>query len=355
MKAKDPVIAITGCGGTPAYNVVTSLRRVDRPWRIIGLDCDQYRIRLMKGFDRKYLVPSSSESDYITAMNRVLEAEGVEFLHPQTDVEVGVVSEKRQQVQARMMLPDDDVVQLCHDKYRLIERLRMLKIPAARSFLIKNNVELRTAMDQIGPKMWVRAIRGAAGRGSLPVEKIDHARMWIDYWNGLGSFAAEEYLPGRNYGWQAVYDRGELKGSIAWERLQYVMQSVAPSGVTGTTAIARYINNDEVHEMGRRTVEAVDPHPTGIFGVDMKESSAGVPCVTEINVGRFYQPSYMFAAAGYNIVQLFFNLALNEGQSGDFPIRAKVPENRYWIRGIDVPPVLCDIDNFIEPGQPCDS
>ena len=99
MNANLRTIAITGCGGTPAYNVVNSLRHTGDPLRVIGVECDRYRIRLMEGFDRKYLVPSSTAADYIAVQNRVLEAEEVDFLHPQTDAEVGVLSARRQQVQ----------------------------------------------------------------------------------------------------------------------------------------------------------------------------------------------------------------------------------------------------------------
>src|SRR5262249_45700025 len=130
--------------------------------------------------------------------------------------------------------------------------------------------------------------------------------------------------------------------------------TVAPSGVTGTTAISRYTDSDEVHRMGRLTVESVDPCPTGIYGVDLKENATGVPYVTEINVGRFYQQSFLFAGAGYNLVQLFFDLALNKIEVGRYPIRPSIPENQYWLRGHDVAPVCRSIEKFQETGEACE-
>lgn len=354
MDTGPRIVAITGCGGIPAQNVVLSLKQGGGSYRLVGVECNKYHVHLTRGFDKKYLVPRSSDPDYVSMLNRIIETEGVEFLHPQPDQEVGILSAKRGQIQARMMLPSDAVVQLCHDKFRLIERLHQIGIPAARSFLIKDSRGLETAIDEIGPKVWIRAVRGAAGRGALPVEKIEHARMWIDYWQGWGAFAAEEYLPGRNFGWQAVYKDGRLAGSIAFERIEYAMSAVAPSGVTGTTAISRYTDSDEVHCMGRLTVESVDPCPTGIYGVDLKENAAGEPCVTEINLGRFYQMSLMFAGTGYNLVQLFFELALNKIEVGRYPIRPNIPKNQYWLRGHDVTPVCRSIERFLEPGQACE-
>jgi carbamoyl-phosphate synthase large subunit len=178
--------------------------------------------------------------------------------------------------------------------------------------------------------------------------------MWVDYWDGWGSFVAEEYLPGRNLAWQGVFKNGELVGSIAWERVAYVMPQASPSGITGTPAVARLINDEDVHTIGRQIVKAIDPCATGIFGVDFKESSEGIPCVTEVNPGRFFQPSFMYAQYGYNLVAMFFEVALGKAQPGDFDIQAGVPDDSYWLRGLDVFPVLRRFKAFPKAGQVCE-
>lgn len=151
---------------------------------------------------------------------------------------------------------------------------------------------------------------------------------------------AEEYLPGRNLAWQGVYRDGVLVGSIAWERIQYIIVHASPSGVTGTPSVAALRNDDDVHRLARRAVEAIDPRPTGIFGVDLKEDGTDAPRVTEINVGRFFTPSYMYARGGYNLVRAFFDVALGRPDASGLPVRAHVPDDLYWLRGIDLPPTL---------------
>ena len=337
-------LLLTGSGGTPTQNVVNSLRHEKSDYRIIGADCDPFNVFLTKGYDRKYRVPRSDDSSYVQVLNEIIAKEGIDFLHAQPDVEVGVISANRDHIDAPVCLPSKEEVALCHDKYELIIALRKAGVPCAQSFLINNEADLDEAFNTLKSKVWLRLIRGAGGRGSLPVEDIVLAKRWIDYWEGWGRFSAEEFLPGRNLAWQCAYKDGSLIGSIAWERIRYIIRHVSPSGITGTPSVARFINDDDVHKIGNEAVKAIAETPNGVYGVDMRANSDGVPCVTEINPGRFFTPSYMYAQAGYNLVRKFFDVALDQKSESPLETRAVIPENTYWIRGIDVNPVLIRID-----------
>jgi len=76
----------------------------------------------------------------------------------------------------------------------------------------------------------------------------------------------------------------------------------------------------------------------------------GVPCVTEINPGRFFTPSYMYVEAGINLPEIYLELAFDE------PI-PKLPKfNAFkhkilWIRGIDVEPVSTKASDILKPNS----
>ena len=348
-----PVILLTGCGGVPAQNVVWSLQHSEDKYHIIGVESDKFNIALTEGFSQKYLVPAARDSRYSAIINQIAERENAELIHAQPDVEVGVLSEKREEIQTRLILPSKEAVKVCHDKYKFIKTLQKRGLPVAESFLLKNEDDLEIATKKLGSKIWVRAIRGVVGgRGSLPTENIQHAKMWIDYWNGWGTFVAEEYLPGRNLAWQGAYFEGKIIGSIAYERIRYIVSHVSPSGITGNISVGRIIDEEEVHKLARKTVETIDSKPTGVFGVDMKGNVDNVICVTEVNPGRFFAPCYMYASAGYNLVQMFFDVAFGEANPNDFEDKAHIPENLYWIRGIDTKPVVRKMDKFPVLGEP---
>ncbi len=342
-------VVLTGCGGIPTQNVAWCLRHNLDDYRIIGVDCDKYHIHLTEGFDRKYLVPRASEGGYVETLNRVIEKEGAEFVHPQPDVEVAALSEARDQLLARTFLPRRSTVSLCHDKYALLQALEKKRIPVARSMLLEEEDDVDRAFQVIGDKIWLRLTRGAGGRGSLPVEDTGLAKKWVQYWNGWGKFSAEEYLPGRNLAWQGLFRRGRLLACVSWERIRYIISHVSPSGITGTPSVARLIDDDRVHRIGEQSIRAIDEMPDGVFGVDLKENAQGVPCVTEVNPGRFFTPSYMYAKAGYNIVRAYFQVAFD--QSVEIGPRFSAGNELFWIRGIDANPVMVRMQRNLRIGQ----
>jgi len=329
---------VTGAGGTAAVNFVRSIREAIEEIYIVGTDSSKYHVHLAREVDEKYIVPKSNEADYIDKLNEVIEKENIQFLHAQPDVEIGRISEDREKLKAKVFLPDKKTVKLCHNKFVLIQHLNRKNLPAARNILIKNDENIKDAFKEFGKKIWLRAIRGAGGKGSLPVEKLDHARAWIDYWDGWGNFVAEEYLPGRNMAWQGIFKDGELVTSLVWERIEYIISHVSPSGITGTPSVARIISNEKVNKIAVEVVSSITKKPNGILSIDFKENKVGIPCVTEINPGRFFTPSYMYVRAGVNLPEIYLKLAFDES----FPKLPKFnafKERIWWIRGIDIEPV----------------
>ena len=335
-------ILVTGAGGTPSINFVKALRESGESFYIVGTDCNRYHINLAMQVDKRYIVPRSTEENYIKKLNEIIEKENIQFLHAQPDVEVGRISKERERLRTKVFLPDKGTVKLCHNKFKLIQYLHEKNLPVAKNILIEDTEDIKVAFKNFGKKIWLRAIKGAGGKGSLPVEKFDHAEAWIDYWNGWGNFVAEEYLPGRNMAWQAIFKDGELITSLVWERLEYIISHVSPSGITGTPSVAKIITNDKVNEIAVKVVNSIATKPNGIFSIDFKENKAGVPCVTEINPGRFFTPSYMYVKAGINFPEVYLKLAFDESIP-KLPKFNAFKNKILWIRGIDVEPIAVKV------------
>jgi len=334
-------VLVTGAGGIPSINFARALRESSEKVYLVGTDCNRYHINLAKEMNKKYVVPKSNEAGYIEKLNEITKKEEIQFLHAQPDMEVGRISEEREKLRAKVFLPDKETVKLCHNKFQLIRYLNERGLPAARNILIIDEEDVETAFKEFGEKIWLRAIRGAGGKGSLPVEKVDHAKAWIDYWNGWGNFVAEEYLPGRNLAWQAIFKDGELITSLVWERIEYIISHVSPSGITGTPSVARIITDERVNEIAVMVVNSITKKANGIFSIDFKENKTGVPCVTEINPGRFFTPSYMYVRAGVNLPEIYLKLAYDEPVP-KLPKFNAFKKKILWIRGIDVEPVAVE-------------
>lgn len=181
----------------------------------------------------------------------------------------------------KTFLPTREEIELCQDKAKTAQLLRGM---APKTY-------------------WVRDTHGAGGSG---------AQM------------CSEFLPGRNYSVELLYDKGELIGQFTKERLAYDLKgSKEPTKQMGSSAVSKCIKSKRLEDMARTAVEIVADHcetiPHGVYAIDFKENEDGQAKITEINPGRFLTASYVyFYSTGYNLplamVKRFFNEEYKLGQ-----------------------------------------
>lgn len=344
-------ILVSGCGPA-SINFIKSIRIAPEKISIVGTDINKHHILLSQA-DKTYLVPRATDQNYIEKLNEIIIKEKIEFLHPQPDVEVAVISEKREKLEAFTFLPSKKTIQVCQDKFLTTKVWKKRGIITAKTFELKNEKDVEKAFNELGSPIWIRAKRGAGGRGSTPASKKETALAWIKYWKSRSKdleFIAQEYLGGRNLALHSLFKNGELVMCMARERLEYIYPYLAPSGITGTPSVQRTLHDAKLNKIGIEAVLAVDSEYNGIACVDLKENEDGIPCPTEINAGRMFTTSYFFSFAGAklysecsmpvewfaNIPYLYLRLAYKETipQIPKFNI---LPENLYWVRHMDAP------------------
>jgi len=342
-------IMVTGAGGPAAINFIMSLRIAPEKMFILGTETDSYRTHLAPT-DSIYRVPSARESEYIDVINEIVRKEKIELLHPQPDVEVKVISENREKLEANVFLPSKRAIRICQDKWESTRTWLKKDVPTAKTIELKKESDVKKAFEKLGVPIWIRAKRGAGGKGSTPAYNEETALAWIRYWKARGKdweFIAQEYLGGRNIGFHSLWKDGELVVSMARERIEYIYPHLSPSGITGTPAVQRTIHDEKVNEIATEAVLAIDPNFEGIACVDLKENSEGIPCVTEINAGRMFTTSFFFSYASKTVLQdysanipyLYVKLAYKE-TIPKLPKYNILPEGLYWIRHIDAPAKL---------------
>lgn len=334
-------ILVTGAGGPAGVNFIKSLRLAPEKFFIAGSDISKYYIEL-PDVDVRYLGIPCKDPNYPEYLNRIIEKDKIEVVHPQPDVEVRAISESREKINAKIFLPKKETIRICQDKFESAKIWSSKGIPVARTLPISDEGSIRKASGELGFPMWIRATTGAGGRGSTPCYNIDTALSWMKYWQSRGEdwdFIAQGYLPGRNLAFHSLWKDGELVVSQVRERLEYIYAYLAPSGITGTPSVAVSRDRSDVDKIATDCILAIDKSPDGIFCVDLKEDKKGIPCPTEINAGRFFTTSLFFAAAGLNLPHIYMKLAYDE----------KVPKMKkynalgadlYWIRHMDSGPIL---------------
>ena len=335
---------MTGAGGSAAINFIKCLRMVkNEKFFLVGSDINRFHLEL-SDVDKRYILPKATDDSYIDALNMLIERENIHMVHPQPDIEVRVIAENRKRINAITRLPRTKTVKICQDKFLTSEILSKNNISVPKSVLVKNESDLEKYFDSLKEcsptkKVWIRAVRGAGSRAALPISTVDQAKMWIDYWErekgiGYGDFMLCEFLPGKEFAWQSIWDDGELIVSQARERLEYLFGNITPSGQTSTPSIAVTVHRDDINEIATKAVKAIDKHATGIFCIDIKEDAFGKPKITEINVGRFFTTSNFFAEAGCNMPYYHIKLAFGE-EIPSTPKYNPIPEGIFWVRVVD--------------------
>jgi biotin carboxylase len=339
-------ILCTGAGGPAGINFIQSLRLGPEKMVVIGTEADAFYVHLAPT-NKSYLVPRAADPSYIDKLNEIIQKERIEFLHAQPDVEVEAVSENRERINTSVFLPSKAAVKACQDKLESARIWRKKNVPVAKTIELNDYNDVEQAFEKMGGPVWIRARRGAGGKGSTPADNKETALSWVRYWKSrkvTWGFIAQESLPGRNIAFHSLWKDGELVTSMARERVEYIYPYLAPSGIMGTPSVQRTVHDESVNRIGTKAVLAIDSGFNGIASVDLKENADGIPCVTEINPGRMFTTSFFFSYASKilcgdfaaNIPYLYVRLAYKETVP-ELPKYNILPKNVYWIRHMDAP------------------
>lgn len=336
-------ILLTGAGGSAAFNFRDALAVSGNDYRIVAADMKPYHLELLPA-DARYLVPAVSDPGYLDALNGIVIDEEIDFVHAQPDVEVAFLAEHGGKLAARTFLPDPGVLRLCQDKMSCNTHLAAVGVPVPSARRIGGPAALRAALDELTvaqQRVWLRAVRGAGARASLPVASAYQGEAWIDYWRSFrgldyDDFMVSEFLPGNEYAWQSLWRDGNLVTSQARMRIEYVFGNLTPSGQSSSPSVAKTVHSAAVNSAAEAAVRAVSEAPHGVFCVDLKCNDAGEPMVTEINAGRFFTTSNFFAHAGLNMPDMYVRLGLG-GELAEPPLPYDpLPEGLHWVRMIDM-------------------
>ena len=185
--------------------------------------------------------------------------------------------------------------------------------------------------------------------GATAVATAEQARGWISYWEDMRRvpaklFTLSEYLPGRDFACQSVWKNGTVFAIRCCERLAYYGGAHRASGVSSTPSLAKTVRDQRVTDICLDAIRAIDDDASGVFAVDLKENREGVPCVTEINAGRFFMITNIFDLTGpVNLAALYVRLACDE------PVAVQLHDEdaeHYLVRDLDTAPGIFSLDDL---------
>jgi glutathione synthase/RimK-type ligase-like ATP-grasp enzyme len=343
-------VLVPGAGTGAGNSLIRSLRAGDRRVRVVG--CHDDRFFLKKSIAAaNYLLPPADHPGYVASLCRTARAGRVQVAIPNTDAAVRRFSAVRAILPCRVFLPPHPVLMLCADKYRLTQRLAARAVPVPETHPIRDRADVARVFRRLGRRrVWCRIRTGGASRGAVPVTSAAQAVGWIRYWEDMRgvparAFTLAEYLPGRDFACQSLWREGRLVLIKTVERLSYFGGGSQPSGVSSIAALAKTVIEPAVVDVCTRAIQALGRRISGAFSVDLKENARGVPCVTEINAGRFITMMNLFDLTGrHNMAATYVRLALGERVDIAEPYDAVA--DYYFVRDVDTAPAVFHADDL---------
>jgi carbamoyl-phosphate synthase large subunit len=344
-------LLVTEAGGGPANNLIRSLRAGDSSLVIVGCHDDRFALKKSTA-DRNYVVPGDPRM--LGAIAGIVRRENVALVIPTTDESVLRLAGAGARLRGRLLLPRLRAIHRCRKKDELAELLRAHGVPAPRTVRVRSLSAIGRDFRRVasGPLAWCRIRTGAGSRGAAPVASAAVARHWIEYWHQMRgvaptAFTLSEYLPGRDFGCQTLWLDGRLVLVKTFERLAYFVGGGTPSGVSSVASLAKTVVEPRVVDVAVRAVRTVDRRASGVFSVDLKEDADGVPCVTEINAGRFLAGTNLLDLTGkHNMVVTYVRLALGEPVNIADPYDAAA--DHYIVRDLDTLPDIVHADELFD-------
>lgn len=353
-------ILVTGVGGGGSNNLIESLRVSKLPmneYRLLGSNISA-EIIAKSPLEENVILPVSTDPAYEASLLSLVETQSIDLIIPNNDREVRKISDMRGRLHdlgCRVFLPDDETISVCQDKHEMYLKLDAIDIPMATSRDLHCLEDIDAAIASIpGDKWWVRMRSGSGSKGATWVTNAKQARDWIQLWIDLRGYRLEdftvsEFLPGRDYAFQSVWNNGELVVAKMCERLSYFFGDNRLSGMSSTPAVAKTIRDNDALDMIFRSVKALTDRPHGNFNFDLKGRADGVMCLTECNVGRFCMITPIFDRTGlHSTAEMYVRSAF--GDPVDIEQAIDIDEGHYLLRELDTLPTIVherDLDRYI--------
>ena len=345
-------ILIIGAGTGSGNNLIRSLRAGDPSLVIVGAHADRFALKQSLA-DRNYLLNPSTHPAFLDALNGLVRAERIELTIPTSDDDVFAIARLGERLLCKTFLPRADMIALCQDKFALATLLRLHGLPAPITCSLTTLDDIDEVFGRVsdGAGVWCRLRRGQGAMGAIRAMSPRQVENWIRLWQELrgappSAFALSEYLPGRDIAAQTLWTRGRPVLIKTYERLSY-LGAANLHGSSSVASLSKTISDTRVAEMCVGATRAIAPDASGVLVFDFKENACGVPCITEINAGRFGMSTNIFDLPGkHNMAVTYVRLAL--GDTVDIPDVYDTAEDYYMVRAVDTTPTIHHASEFFE-------
>ncbi len=310
-----PAVLLTGVG--KRYDIVSCFARLTRT---VAADPSplapaQYAAHVRAS------VPLIDDPRYVTALRELCEQHEVGAVLPLTDLDIELLAQARADKRLPAFVPSPEIARATYDKYETHLLLQRLGLPSPPTVLPGED------LDSLDYPVMIKPRRGSGARSIHWAKDVAQARFFVDY-------VDEPVMVQRAMGGPelSIDCLGDLHGRCLNAIPRTMLESRGGESIKGAA-----VRDDELIELGRRTIEALavtGPATIQVF----RDRRIGL-AITDVNTrfgGAFPAPAYA-AQPGRSYPELIVAMA-----AGD-PVSPHVGEFRdgmtftryYWQLELD--------------------
>ena len=290
-------VLVTGAGGPSGVSILLAMQ--GRPVTMFAADIDPYGAGLyLVPSERRAILPRGEDPGFCDALLEICRREHVDVVVPTVDTELLPLAGARARYAdhgVRLVMASEETLRVCLDKWLLFERCRdELRVPATT--LVDD------AFDASGCDLPV-IVKPRSGSGSRGIRLIEQ-RAQLEALERDGTLLVQELLPGTEYSLDVLARAdGHVSAVVPRARLK------VDSGIAVT---GRTLHDDRLDTFARQTARLIGL--TTVANVQVKEDTAGVPALLEVNP-RFPGTMPLTVGSGIDMPRL----AIAEALGGSIP------------------------------------
>lgn len=301
MSRSPATVVVTGLGAIIGQGIAKSLRALERPVRIIGVDRNPNSVAPY-WCDTFVPKPACEEESgaYLDFWVDLLRRESVDIVMPGLEIDVSYLNDHRDALAplAALALNRAQLITLALDKLAFGLELQRLNLPAIPTI---ESRDWQTCVSAVGPAPLILKPRfGNGSRGIVRVNNEDDFNYWLRRSDGpllvqrvIGRDEEEYTAGGFGFG-----DGTSLPAIVFRRRLSAV----------GNTQYAEVVESADLHAVMERLVEAFKPLGPTNYQFRVED---GVPYLLEINP-RFSSSNSLRTAFGYNEAAMALDFYLEQ-------------------------------------------
>jgi len=192
-----------------------ALRQEGIDGKVISTDINNLSAGLYVS-NRHYLVPPSSDQNFIPTILGICKKDNIKLLIPTRDGELLLFAKSKEKFEKQgthVMVSNPEIIEICNDKYKFYQFLTENNIPTPKTYLPH-----QINFSYVHYPLFVKSRYGSGSRSVFKVENEEELRFFINY---VPNPVIQEFVNGREYTIDLLTDlNGKVLTVVPRERIE---------------------------------------------------------------------------------------------------------------------------------------